>query len=491
MTSGSDTTLKGAVVSAPQITANVGNDLHIESLQDASRFDSRQNNIGGSISASHGKMSGSLSIGKSKTDSDYASVQEQSGLRAGDQGFNVNVANDTDLKGSAITSTQAAIADSKNSFTTGGELSTSDIQNQASYKASSVGVNVGAGTSLDGKLAPQGTSAGIGTDSGNASSTTTAVISGIAGNKAARTGDAETGIAKIFDADKVQKDIDAQVQITQEFGRAAGKLVSDDAQSQRKDLQERLKQADETDRQAIQAQLEDVTMQERVMNVLIGAVSGFGGTALTRESLSAAAGQMRQLMIEDSQRFAGVTDRTTTLSNVSGASEGMREDGFKIGGTRIDLDLMCGVDNKRCLRNEDGSLRLNKNGQVQFDPKSADGKSLAEFIETTEEGKKMSGLTGGIQGWKGTLFGIPYPSGSWPDKLVEAFSGTHDMVGGKLSGLYDEQGNATRDRGTMEKTAQEAWSATGAIVASAPFAMAEFLSPEVWKAIAILLGAAK
>lgn len=238
------------------------------------------------------------------------------------------------------------------------------------------------------------------------------------------------------------------------------------------------------------------------MNILIGAVSGFGGAALTKESLSVAAGQMRQLMIEDSQQFAGVTDGTTTLSNISGESEGVRGDGFKIGGTRVDLDLLCGKANERCevQTNSDGSesrdangktqLKLNEQGQVRFDEEKA-GMSLAKFIETTEEGKKMSGLTGGIQGWKGTLFGLSYPPGSWPDRLIEAFSGTHDMVGGKLSGLYDEQGNATRGRGAIEKKAQDTWSMTGAIAVSAPFAIAEVLSPEAWKAIAILLGAAK
>ena len=103
----------------------------------------------------------------------------------------------------------------------------------------------------------------------------------------------------------------------------------------------------------------------------------------------------------------------------------------------------------------------------------------------------MAGPTGGIQGAKGTLFGVPYEAGSWQDKLIEAFGGTHDMIGGKGSGLYDEQGNATRGRITVVKKTQDAWSATGAIVVSSPFAMAELLPPEVWKAISVLLGAAK
>jgi len=231
MNSGGDTTVKGAVVTAPQITANVGGNLNVESLQDTSKFDSKQQSIGGSISVGYGKMGGSLSASKSNVDSTFASVGEQSGLKAGDAGFNVNVAGNTTLTGGAITSTQKAIDDGVNRFATGGTLTTSDIQNQASYSAKSVGVNLGTGFDPSGKLTPSGTSAGFGRDSGNASSVTTAAISGIAGNAAARTGDAETGIQKIFDADKVQKDINAQVLITQTFGREASKAVASYAAS--------------------------------------------------------------------------------------------------------------------------------------------------------------------------------------------------------------------------------------------------------------------
>ena len=91
---------------------------------------------------------------------------------------------------------------------------------------------------------------------------------------------------------------------------------------------------------------------------------------------------------------------------------------------------------------------------------------------------------------KGTLFGIPYTLGSWPDRLIEAFSGTHDMIGGKISGLYDEQGNATRGRSTTQVLINDRW-AEVAIPLAAPFAMAEVMPPEVWKAISILLGTSK
>ena len=162
--------------------------------------------------------------------------------------------------------------------------------------------------------------------------------------------------------------------------------------------------------------------------------------------------------------------------------------------SQVDLDFLCGVDNKRCKTDIDENgvkqLSLNDKGQVQFDGKAA-GMSLAKFLEITQEGKDMSGPTGGIQGMKGTLFGIPYASGSWPDKLIEAFSGTHDMIGGKVSGLYDEQGNIKRGMTDAERSIYNNAVTTTAILPSLPFAAAELLSPEVWKAMSILLKGAK
>ena len=232
-------------------------------------------------------------------------------------------------------------------------------------------------------------------------------------------------------------------------------------------------------------------MQERALNILASALTGTAGSIITKEALSTAAEKMRDLMIEDSMKFAGVVDSNgTVLSNVSGESEGIRGDGVKVGGTRIDLDLLCGKSNERCVRNHDGSLALNNQEMVVFDDKQV-GMSLADFLEKTPEGKKMAGLTGGVQGAVGTLFGFPYLKGSWQDKLVESFSGTHDFIGGKASGLYDEQGNAKRSRDPLTRKTQNAWSASGAVLLSSPFAASEGLSSEVWKAIGVLLQGAK
>lgn len=85
---------------------------------------------------------------------------------------------------------------------------------------------------------------------------------------------------------------------------------------------------------------------------------------------------------------------------------------------------------------------------------------------------------------------MPYEAGGWQDKLIEAFSGTHDMVGGKITGLYDDQGNIKRGMTGSESTGYDNLAAV-AILPSSPFAAASLLPPDVWNAIAIMLKVAK
>lgn len=98
--SGADTTLKGATVEGKQVTATVGGNLNIESLQDKSTYSEKSSQVGGSVMVGAG-VSGNVNLGKSNIDSNYASVSEQSGIKAGDSGFAVNVQGNTDLKGGA------------------------------------------------------------------------------------------------------------------------------------------------------------------------------------------------------------------------------------------------------------------------------------------------------------------------------------------------------------------------------------------------------
>ncbi|MDI6748509.1 MAG: hemagglutinin repeat-containing protein, partial [Rhodocyclaceae bacterium] len=366
LASGGDTALRGATVAAQRILAEAGGDLKIESLQDTSTYDSQQKSLGGSISVGYGKIGGSVSASSSKVKSDYASVTEQSGLRAGDGGFQVAVQGDTDLKGGAITSTQQAIDDKLNRFETGGSLTLADIRNHAAYDAKAASVSLGAGASFDGKLVPGGSGAGIGKDAGKAESMTQAAISGIAGNTQARTGDQETGIGRIFDAEKVQKEIAAQVVITQSFGQQAGKAVGDYVQAQKQTLREAHKNAPAAERAAIQARFDDLILQERVMNVLIGAVTGLSGSALAKETLALAGDEMHRISVENSMRTAGFVDAYgNVLTNLRPGEENKLRQDIDLAGTRLDPDGICGPGYERCKvhRDEDNNPILDANGK--------------------------------------------------------------------------------------------------------------------------------
>ncbi|ANH36054.1 adhesin (plasmid) [Ralstonia solanacearum] len=139
--SGGNTNLKGAVATGKQVVANVGGDLNIESLQDTSTYHTKDQSIGGSVTVGFG-FSGSANFSQQKIDSDFASVTEQSGIKAGDRGFQVNVHGNTDLKGAVIASTDKAVQDGVNSLTTA-TLTQSEIHNRAEYSASSIGIGGG------------------------------------------------------------------------------------------------------------------------------------------------------------------------------------------------------------------------------------------------------------------------------------------------------------------------------------------------------------
>ena len=322
--SGGDTTLQGAVAKADQIRADIGGDLKIESLQDTSTYRSQQQSASASISVpvAGGIPSGSIGGGNSRISSDYANVGEQSGLKAGDGGFQVDVKGNTDLKGGAITSTQAAVDNAKNSFTTGGELTLSDIQNKAGYDGKALALNIGTGFNADGSLAPQGTSAGFGKDSGSAGSTTQAGISGVAGNAGARTGDKETGIKPIFDQQQVQQEIDAQVKITQMFGQQASKAVGDYADTKLKEAQTLRDQGREQEAQDIESQWGANGTLRLAAHTLIGGLTGGASGAA-----GAAAGTLTAPAVAEALANAGVdgplaTAITAAASTAVGAVVG-------------------------------------------------------------------------------------------------------------------------------------------------------------------------
>ena len=233
--SGDDTTIAGAQVSGNSVVADIGGDLTISSLQDSDRYDSKQSSISGGASFTFGSMtgSGSISFSKDKMHSDYNSVMEQSGIFAGDGGFDITVGNHTQLDGGVIASTSGP----KNNHLDTGTLGWNEIHNKAEYDVSHSGASI---SSSGGNIGEQfmgnmATNMLSGLDnSGDAEGTTKAAIS--AGSITIRDTEnqqqdvadlsrdvehANGSISPIFDKEKEQK----RLEIAQTLGEIGSQAM--------------------------------------------------------------------------------------------------------------------------------------------------------------------------------------------------------------------------------------------------------------------------
>ena len=137
MKSGKDTDLIGSTVSGNKVKADVYGNLNIESLQTKKEYSEENISAGMSFSTAAGKTSYGGSASKGNMKSHYESVINQAGIRAGGEGFDISVKENTDLKGGVIDS---AASKDKNTLTTG-TLSWEDKENKADYKAGGMGVS--------------------------------------------------------------------------------------------------------------------------------------------------------------------------------------------------------------------------------------------------------------------------------------------------------------------------------------------------------------
>ncbi|PJG85966.1 heme utilization protein, partial [Conservatibacter flavescens] len=132
-------TLDGANVNTNRWEADIKG-LEITSRQDTEKYHSEQTSVGGSVSITYGSGGGgSVNASHSKAKMDYAQVNQQSGIRVGTGGMNVNVDGHTQLNGAVIESKAAAEDNQFNTKT----LSTTDIHNHSEVKTESVSVSSG------------------------------------------------------------------------------------------------------------------------------------------------------------------------------------------------------------------------------------------------------------------------------------------------------------------------------------------------------------
>ncbi|MGL4061347.1 hemagglutinin repeat-containing protein, partial [Pasteurella multocida] len=133
-----DMHLVGAKVQGKRVDIEAGGNLHIESRQDESRFDSRSTQAGVNAEVSFGNawsVNGNVSAERGK--SNYKQVRELSGIMAEEGGYHV-VAENVHLKGAVIASTNPA-----QSELTTNRFSFEDIKNESSYSASSASISGG------------------------------------------------------------------------------------------------------------------------------------------------------------------------------------------------------------------------------------------------------------------------------------------------------------------------------------------------------------
>ena len=137
--SGKDTNISGSKVSGGSVEMHAGGNLNIESQQDSQKYDEKYTSGGLNVNINYATgagISGGVSSGTTK--SDYNSVTDQSGIYAGEGGFDITVDKNTGLKGGIIDSDATP---DKNKLTTG-TLTWEDVENEAEYSSKDVGINV-------------------------------------------------------------------------------------------------------------------------------------------------------------------------------------------------------------------------------------------------------------------------------------------------------------------------------------------------------------
>ena len=150
LSGGNDTLIRGGIIKGNKITANAGR-MSIESEQDKKNYKETSKTSGLSISYTPGSaVTVSGGKGKTNTDSTYESVTKQAGIYAGKEGYDIQVKNNTRLKGAVIDSQAEK---EKNRITTG-TLTWENIDNKAEYKTKASGITVS--TNAVSKLNPLG-----------------------------------------------------------------------------------------------------------------------------------------------------------------------------------------------------------------------------------------------------------------------------------------------------------------------------------------------
>ncbi|MEH8115918.1 filamentous hemagglutinin, partial [Gallibacterium anatis] len=502
------------------------------SVQDTMSYSGKQKNISGQATVGYG-TSVSASFNQSKINADYASVQEQSGLFAGDEGYQVNVRQHTDLTGGLITSTAQAEADGKNSFSTG-TLSYSDIENHTNYSGSAFGVSGSVAMNFNTPLGKYGqaqsnkqavneqgeklyinsqgnpttasrdsagnankpklaegldsltgdVSFGFGSDSSSQSNVTKSGINtanihirnekaqqSLAGKSVEETlkgiktditaESAEQNSGKLenhFNKDEIIREIQLQVKTTSNFidnaQEAKNQIIDYYQEPKRKALRQAITDYHNAKAEGktqyenkIDELIRDIYTLEHIrtgLDLATGLITGAPKVMSAKTLISIIDTEARKESLRNSLLaipIEDIKDGGKLYSNVGHNSGSF--DGIKLGGVRMNYDVICGKNNERCETDGKGNLKLNEQGHIVYNAKDK-YTTVSDLLNDRSKSGKLFGATGGFQAIEGEMFGIKYKPGSFLDRLTETYSGEHDLIGGQLF-FYDELGNGKRN----------------------------------------------
>jgi len=164
--------LDAANLKAKRWEADIQN-LTIMSRQDTEKYESKQTGASASGSMAQGAGGGaSVSASYNKAKVDYAQVNEQTGIRVGEDGMDAHIHNHTQLNGAII---ESDADESKNRFKTK-LISTTDIENRSKIKTESASMGAGTG-GINPMQAISSTLSLLGNTNESARSTTQSAIS--------------------------------------------------------------------------------------------------------------------------------------------------------------------------------------------------------------------------------------------------------------------------------------------------------------------------
>lgn len=280
-----------------------------------------------------------------------------------------------------------------------------------------------------------------------------------------------------FDKEKVLKELNIQVKVTRDFRKNAFSTIDAYVLPKQAELREKIKVANtEEEKDELYKEIYKLQYQKRLLETTVGIIAGTPDIAITQGTLQLAATKMREESLKNSRLFGGIKDEKTGQILRNDSYDSGYFDGVKLGGVRIDLDVICGAD--RCQTNADGSMVYKGNDRLP---------SLLDAIDPkkNEKAKDLYGPTGGYQpiqgGWYLGSREFPYNKGDFSDMLVESFAGTHDYLGGQLPRWYDKQGNTSLKNNVQQFLADRTTEI--AIPVSAPFAVSDLISPDMMEVL--------